>query len=53
MRQEWAWFFRERQMFYDELVGFKLLVPQQLASQMPRDTIDELYELDVEMSDEE
>ena len=42
MRQEWAWFFRERQMFYDELVGFKLLVPQQLASQMPRDTIYEL-----------
>ena len=29
-------------MFYDELVGFKLPVPQRLASQMPRDTIDEL-----------
>ena len=43
MRQEWAWLFREQQMFYDELVGFKLLVPRQLASQMPRDTIDELH----------
>ena len=42
MRQEWAWLFREQQMFYDELVGLKLSVPQQLASQMPRDTIDEL-----------
>ena len=42
MRQEWAWLFRERQMFYDELVGFKLPVPRRLASQMPRDTIDEL-----------
>nr|POF08261.1 hypothetical protein CFP56_55662 [Quercus suber] len=29
-------------MFYDELVGFKLPVPRRLASQMPRDTIDEL-----------
>ena len=29
-------------MFYDELVGFKLPVPQRLTSQMPRDTIDEL-----------
>nr|POE99071.1 hypothetical protein CFP56_56256 [Quercus suber] len=27
MRQEWAWLFREQQMFYDELVGFKLPVP--------------------------
>ena len=43
MRQEWAWLFREQQMFYDELVGFKLLVPRRLASQMPRDTIDELH----------
>ena len=42
MKQEWAWLFRERQMFYDELVGFKLPVPWRLASQMPRDTIDEL-----------
>ena len=42
MRQEWAWLFCEQQMFYDELVGFKLLVPQRLASQMPRDMIDEL-----------
>ena len=32
MRQEWAWLFREQQMFYDELAGFKL----------PRDMIDEL-----------
>ena len=32
MRQEWAWLFREQQMFYDKLVGFKL----------PRDMIDEL-----------
>ena len=29
-------------MFYDELAGFKLPVPRRLASQMPRDTIDEL-----------
>ena len=42
MRQEWAWFFRERQMFYDELVGFKLPVPRRLTLQMPRDTINEL-----------
>ena len=32
MRQEWAWLFREQQMYYDELVGFKLPVPWQLAS---------------------
>ena len=42
MRQEWPWLFREQQMFYDEFIGFKLPVPWQLASQMPRDTIDEL-----------
>ena len=42
MRQEWAWLFREQQLFYDELIGFKLPVPRWLASQMPRDTIDEL-----------
>ena len=42
MRQEWAWLFREQQMFYDELVGFKLPVPRRLASQMPKDSIDEL-----------
>ena len=42
MRQEWDWLFREQQMFYDELAGFKLPVPRQLASQMPKDTIDEL-----------
>ena len=28
MRQEWDWLFREQQMVYDELVGFKLLVPR-------------------------
>ena len=42
MRQEWDWLFREQQMFYDELAGFKLPVPQRLISQMPRDMIDEL-----------
>ena len=42
MRQEWAWLFHEHQMFYDELVGFKLPGPRQLALQMPKDTIDEL-----------
>ena len=42
MRQEWAWLFRKQQMFYDELVGFKLPVPRRLASQMHKDTIDEL-----------
>ena len=42
MRQEWAWLLREQEMFYDVLVGYKLLVPRRLASQMPRDTIDEL-----------
>ena len=30
-------------MFYDKLVGFKLLVPRRLVSQMPRDTIKELH----------
>ena len=42
MRQEWAWLLREQKMFYDELVGYKLPVAQWLASQMPRDMIDEL-----------
>ncbi|KAL0010903.1 hypothetical protein SO802_006011 [Lithocarpus litseifolius] len=42
MRQEWAWLLHEQEMFYDELVGYKLLVPRRLASQMPRDTIKEL-----------
>ncbi|KAK9998181.1 hypothetical protein SO802_017784 [Lithocarpus litseifolius] len=42
MRQDWAWLLHEQEMFYDELVGYKLLVPWQLALQMPRDTIDEL-----------
>ena len=43
MRQEWAWLFREQQMFYDKLVGFKLLVSRRLVLQMPRDMIDELH----------
>ena len=42
MRQEWAWLLREQEMFYDELVGYKLPMPQRLTSQMPKDTIDEL-----------
>ncbi|KAL0015857.1 hypothetical protein SO802_002926 [Lithocarpus litseifolius] len=42
MRQEWAWLLREQEMFYDELVGYKLPVPRRLALQMPRDTIDGL-----------
>ena len=41
MRQEWDWLFHEQQMFYDELASFKLPVPRWLASQMPRDMIDE------------
>ena len=28
MRQEWAWLLYEQEMFYDELVGYKLPVPQ-------------------------
>ena len=32
MSPEWAWLFREQQMFYDELVGFKLPVPRRFAS---------------------
>ena len=43
MRQEWAWLLREQEMFYDGLVGYKLPVSRQLASQMLRDTIDELH----------
>ena len=42
MRQEWAWLLCEQETFYDELVGYKLPVPWRLASQMPKDTIDEL-----------
>ena len=42
IRQEWAWLLREHEMFYDELVGCKLLVSRRLASQMLRDMIDEL-----------
>ena len=42
MRQEWAWLLHEQEMFYDELVGYKLPVSRRLKSQMPRDTIDDL-----------
>ncbi|KAL0015434.1 hypothetical protein SO802_002503 [Lithocarpus litseifolius] len=42
MRQEWAWLLREQEMFYDEFVGYKLLMPRRLASQMPKDMINEL-----------
>ena len=42
-RKEWAWLLCEQEMFYDELVGYKLPVPWRLASQMPRDMIDELH----------
>nr|POE83853.1 hypothetical protein CFP56_77295 [Quercus suber] len=27
MRQEWAWLLREHEMFYDELVDYKLPIP--------------------------
>ena len=27
MRQEWAWLLHEQEMFYDEFVSYKLLVP--------------------------
>ena len=43
MRQKWAWLLHEQEMFYDELVGYNLLVPWRLVSQMPRDAIDELH----------
>ena len=36
------WLLCEQEMFYDELVGYKFQVLPQLASQMPRDTIEEL-----------
>ena len=42
MRAEWDWLLREQEMFYDEMVSYKLPVPWRLASQMPRDTMDEL-----------
>ena len=35
MRQEWAWLFHEQQMFYDELVDFKLPVPRDLHRRCP------------------
>ena len=28
MREEWAWLLHEQEMFYDELVGYKLPVPR-------------------------
>ena len=28
MRQEWAWLLHEQEMFYDELVKYKLPVPR-------------------------
>ena len=31
MRAEWDWLLHEQEMFYDEIVGYKLPVPQQLA----------------------
>ena len=42
MRVEWDWLIYEQEMFYDEMVSYKLLVPLWLASQMLRDTIEEL-----------
>ena len=39
-------------MFYDELVGFKLPVSRRLASQMPRDSIDELRKVLNRISEE-
>ena len=42
IRAEWDWLLYEQEMFYDEIVRYKLPVPRWLASQMLRDTIDEL-----------
>ena len=42
MRAKWYWLLHEQEMLCDEMVGYMLLVPQRLASQMPKDTIDEL-----------
>ena len=42
LRAERDWLIREQEMFYDEMVGYKLPVPRWLISQMSRDTIDEL-----------
>ena len=42
MRVEWDWLIYEQEMFYDEMISYKLSVPRRLASQMLRDTIDEL-----------
>ena len=40
MRHGWVWLIHEHGMFYEELVSYKLLVPRQHTSQMPKDTID-------------
>ena len=32
MRAEWDWLLHEQEMFYDEIVGYKLPVPRQLTS---------------------
>ena len=42
MRVDQDWLLHEQEMFYDEMVSYKLPVPRRLASQMLRDTIDEL-----------
>ena len=42
MRVEWDWLLCKQEMFYDEMVGYKLSMLWRLVSQMPRDTIDEL-----------
>ena len=42
MRAEWDWLLHEQEMFYDEIVGYKLPVPRCLTSQMPRDMIHKL-----------
>ena len=36
MRVEWDWLLREHEMFYDEMVNYKLPMPRWLTSQMPR-----------------
>ena len=43
IRAEWDCFLCEQEIFYDEMVSYKLPVPWWLASQMPRDTIEELH----------
>ena len=43
MRAEWDWLLYEQEMFYNEIVSYKLPVPRWLATQLLRDTIDELH----------